>query len=288
MTYDEYETSVAKHLVASNPEYEVRYNQRLKGVHSKIARQVDILLTSTKDGHRVVVECKYYSKRISIAIVEAFISFLNDVEVKDGILITKTGISRSAVRRVAQASIRLRVLNEEDLDNYKIRGLMPHQDDRMALLREPNGWVVSPIVRGIRACCVLLPIGYSYRRSIQEGNYLYVNLTKDRAQLKARIDQEISNINAFYGGRNVHRVSEEQRFVVRRSYLSDRKRCDFVIFATFPTGMIMIHGIVRREDVAWTITNLKRTLIKSWLIKIEVESVADEKVVLRIPDQGEE
>src|SRR5271157_2565527 len=107
MTYSEYETSVAKYLVAHNPDFEVRYNQRVLGVYSKTERQMDVLLNDTRGADRIVVECKYYNRAVDIGIIEAFISFLEDVGIQDGILITNKGISRAATRRVALAPIRL-------------------------------------------------------------------------------------------------------------------------------------------------------------------------------------
>ena len=169
MQYSEYETSVAKYLAANNPEYVVRYNQKLIGTRSGAGRQVDVLLTRQDGKHRLIVECKYYNRKLDVGIVDSFVGFLQDVDVLNGILVTNKGVSRAAVRRVSASPIRLRVLTESDLKHYRIRGLLPHEDGRMAIFSEPNGWVVSPVIYRIRACCVLLPIGYSYAAVSMRG-----------------------------------------------------------------------------------------------------------------------
>jgi hypothetical protein len=282
MDFSQYETSVAKYLVANNPEYEVRYNQRLPGARSRANRQVDVLLTRHDGEHRVVVECKYHDRKLDVGIVESFIGFLQDVGVSDGILITNRGVSRSAARRVSDASIRIRILTESDLELYRIRGLLPHEDGRMAIFSEPNGWVVSPIVYKIRACCVLLPIGFSYARGIDQGNYLYVNICSDPSLLDAIVNGEIADIDAHYEGKKTHLVRRDGRFLVRRSFLRKDNRCDLAIIAVLSNGLLLVHGVLKRQDVAWTVSSLKKALRDAWLLEVELESMTEEEIRIRI------
>jgi Restriction endonuclease len=125
MDDSEYETAVARYLVGSNPEYEVNYNHRVVGCKSGVSRQVDVLLTKRSDRSRVVVECKYYRRKLDIKLVEAFIGFLQDVDILDGILVTNVGVSKAALCRISECLIRIRVLAEADLTKYRIGGLIP-------------------------------------------------------------------------------------------------------------------------------------------------------------------
>jgi hypothetical protein len=246
MDDQEYETSVAKYLVDNNPEYRVKYNQRIRGLISGTLRQVDVLLEKRDDSSRIVVECKYYNRKLTIKLVESFIGFLEDVGLSDGIIVTNIGVSKPAAKRVALSAIRIRVLSEDDLKGYKIAGLMPWQDNRMALLAEPNGWLFHENVSPFRACCLLTPIGSTLQESMAEGSLLYMNLADDRQPVDDKIEKEIEFINGFYSGKKTHKVAKDGRFVIRKSYLHERQRYDLGLVRLYHKGAIVIHGILSR------------------------------------------
>jgi len=281
MDDSEYETAVARYLADNNPEFEVSYNYRVLGCKSGVSRQVDVLLTKRSDRARVVVECKYYRRKLDIKLVEAFIGFLQDVDILDGILVTNVGLSKAAIRRISECPIRIRVLAEADLSKYRIGGLIPWQARRMAFLAEPNGWLFSDQPPGFPACCVMTPIGRSFMESFQNGSFLYMNLMDDSVDFSERLHREIQFIDGRYPGKKTHAVTTDGNMVVRRSYISARKRYDLGIFRRFSFGTIMIHGILARPDLLWTITCIKKALVTAKLCRIE-DTVVDGKLSIKI------
>ena len=71
------------------------------GRYSHTNRQIDVLIESYIAGKkiRLIVDGKYFNKNIDVKAVEAFISMVEDVDAKQGILITSKGFSAAAINR---------------------------------------------------------------------------------------------------------------------------------------------------------------------------------------------
>ncbi|NJL71774.1 MAG: restriction endonuclease, partial [Candidatus Competibacteraceae bacterium] len=260
MDEKEYEHSVARYLAARNTDYEVKYNRRVIGRYSRRSRQIDVYLEH-KNGESVIIECKYQHRKIDIKMVESFIGFLDDIAATSGILVTNCGSTRSAKCRIAEREITIDILDEQALDNFRLRGLMPHDEDRMASILEPLGYVTSPYMLYMNACCVLLPIGKPYAQSINDGTYVYVNITQETGTVWNKIlKTEETRISEFYKGRVDHSLFVDDGFYVRKSTLRKRNRVDFAVIACFRTGSIVFHGIIEPIDFRWTITSIKKVL----------------------------
>lgn len=85
----------------------VTQNERVTGVITKVARQLDIALRiPTNAGELfVVVECKDLATRVDVKEVESFIGMLEDVGANKGAMISALGFTAAAKRRAEAAAI---------------------------------------------------------------------------------------------------------------------------------------------------------------------------------------
>ncbi len=253
-----YETKVALYLVEKNPDYLIRYNQSIIGKYSAIKRQIDVLLI--KKDKKVVVECKYYNRKVNIKIIEEFISFLEDVNITTGLLVTNKGVTKSVIKRIAEKNINIQILNENDLKSYDLGGLVPYENDRCAIIFPPYGWVSCGAVLELKSCCVFIPIGSDLENIMAEGNFLYLNISNEEYNIDNTFRKEINYINNRYDGKKIHKIWKENTIDFRKSYLFDKKRYDLSIVKKSNVGFLILHGILKPEDLKWTITAMKKML----------------------------
>lgn len=269
MNDKEYESSVAKYLVKKNPEFLVRYNQKREGILSKRNRQIDTLLINEKK--EIVIECKFYNKKIDLKIIESFIGFLEDVNIREGILITNIGVTKSVPNRLANSDIKFHILSENELSNFRLAGLFPIEGNLGAILMEPNGWIYSGNVEKFRSPCVFIPIGSAIENILKEGNFLYLNLIENNIDIDEMIKNEKNIINTNYQGKSNHKISKDEKYLIRKSFIKSRNRFDIGIFRLCSNGAISVHGILKPCDVNWTITSLKKTLDNSTLFPCKLQ-----------------
>lgn len=267
MDDSQYETSVAKLLVTKNPEYLVRYNQKIIGKYSKVKRQIDVLLINDKE--KIAVECKYYNSKINVKVLDSFIGFLEDIEINDGILVTNKGVSKAAFNRVAESKIKIRILSDNDIKNYRISGIITYENNRGALLPEPNGWICCGSDEKRHICCLFIPIGSQYENFLIEGNFLYVKFFDETYFNEDFIAVEKNGIEACYQGKKRYSYKTEDGFFIRKTYIFEKKRYDISVRKHYKNGIIIIFGIIKPDDVNWTITSVKKVLKEASLLNID-------------------
>jgi len=120
-----YEEHIFSKLKSEFPKAEILKNEKIKGVFSKVNRQIDILVTTEEIGKKIkiVIDCKRFSKNVHVKHIESFIGFTEDVNAHLGILITNKGYSKAAKRRVQNYNkeIILDVVNFEKLEEYEFQ-----------------------------------------------------------------------------------------------------------------------------------------------------------------------
>lgn len=114
-TWRDYEDHIYEKLKDwAGDDARVEFDQTIKGKFSEADRQVDVLISgrfanATDRDITAAVDCKYYTRKINVKDVDAFIGFLQDIQTDLGILITNKDFSPAARRR-ASAGIDLRVI----------------------------------------------------------------------------------------------------------------------------------------------------------------------------------
>ncbi|QBZ82372.1 restriction endonuclease [Hydrogenovibrio crunogenus] len=96
----QYEWLISKifHDNTSSLTTKILNDTRVVGEYSERSRQVDILIkTKTQT---TMVECKHYSVPVDIKSVESFLGMVTDVKVDYGILVSSSGYTKSAEKRI--------------------------------------------------------------------------------------------------------------------------------------------------------------------------------------------
>ena len=103
MDWKQYENEIYDYFRSVYPEATLTPDARITGKFSKIERQIDLLIEVEMADFRfrVVVDGKYRDKKIDVNDVEAFLSFVRDVEASKGLMISTEGYSSAAMNRAA-------------------------------------------------------------------------------------------------------------------------------------------------------------------------------------------
>ena len=255
-----YETNVGNLLAAKNPNARIFYNQQIRGIYSKTLRQVDLIISSEKE--KVAVECKFYSSKIDLKTVDSFIGFLQDIGFDRGLLITNVGASKSCAARIAHAKIEIQIINENELKNYLVGGILFWNDDLAALIRHPYGWTNIGLTEF--ASCTLLPLGATPENfDIAKESLVYLHVAEPGLNVMENFEFEMSNINELQKTSIKHKTVISDEFSIRISHLRKQNRYDIAIAKEVPRGLIVAHGLLKPHELGWTTTALKKTLSKA-------------------------
>lgn len=114
--WQEYEREIHEEVSFKYPDSEVLHNQQLPGALSGTQRQIDLLVTEILHGReiRTAIEAKYYSRKIDVKGVEAFIGMLRDVGVDRDVMISLQGYTKAAYERAFRDDV------DVDLDVFSL------------------------------------------------------------------------------------------------------------------------------------------------------------------------
>lgn len=179
MTWKDYEKEIFEWLKTTYPDAKITFNQTLRGRYSQIERQIDVLIESYIAGKkiRLIVDGKYFSKHIDVKDVESFISMVEDVDAKQGILITNKGFSSGAINRAhyGPTDIELDILNFEDLKQFQGFGGIIHSGKHGAIIPAPFGWIIDGEKRdGVLA--TFYQRGLTFEEATKNKEWAYVNI----------------------------------------------------------------------------------------------------------------
>ncbi len=84
---------------------DVKWNEKLSGVHSGVPRQVDVYLQGDVNGIpiAVAIECKRYGRPIDVGEIDAFVGKLNGLDVDKGVFYVHDGVTPGARQRAEKA-----------------------------------------------------------------------------------------------------------------------------------------------------------------------------------------
>ena len=108
-------------LLVKNPEYEkVEHNVKLEGKDG--SRQIDVLIISEIANMKIktIVECKDYSGKVSVGVVDVLRSVMEDVNANKGVIVSANGFSSTAIKKARRLGISLYTAHEALSDKWKI------------------------------------------------------------------------------------------------------------------------------------------------------------------------
>ena len=178
MDWRTYENEIHEHLCSLYPDAAIRRDVQLPGRDSSVDRQIDILIEDDIAGFstRIVVDGKYFARRIDVTHVERFIELVEDVRATHGLLVTSQGYSKAARRRAHNHSkdIQLDVLNLSELREYQSLAAIPYSGKRAMWVNAPFGWIVDGS-RNDASLATLYQRGRTLEEAMRLHDWMYVN-----------------------------------------------------------------------------------------------------------------
>jgi hypothetical protein len=115
MNWKDYESLVYDEFRAKYPDYELLSDQKILGRHSKVPRQIDIVIKANVAGIEMVgvFDCKYFNKKVNVKVIDSMFGFIDDIGAHFGGVISVKGFSVGANNRAHAAGIDLRVITFE-------------------------------------------------------------------------------------------------------------------------------------------------------------------------------
>ena len=104
-----FEALVAKVQSSFSPDAQVSLNEKVKGRHSGVMRELDIVVRRRVGQFQIfiVVDCKDYADPVDVKGVEEFIGLLQDVGANKGAMVAASGFTKAAKTRASDSGIDL-------------------------------------------------------------------------------------------------------------------------------------------------------------------------------------
>ena len=181
MNWKEYEIYITRHFQKLFPDSKIKHNVRKVGLLSKTSRQIDILISGRISGFEltIIVDCKFFSKKVDVKAVESFLSFLRDLKASKGVMITNVGYTKAAYNRATYDTqdIELRIINFEDLEYFQNFMAIAYSGPDCAVFSAPDGWVIDARTIGGNVG-TLYPAGLTREEAKAGEGFIYIKFSK--------------------------------------------------------------------------------------------------------------
>ena len=251
MKWKEYEIYITRHFQKQFPKTTIQHDVFREGLISKTKRQIDILIEGQVAGFnlRIIVDCKYFNKKVGVKEVESFLSFLQDLKASKGILITNIGYTEAANNRATYDSqdIELRIIDFKDLDKFQGFMAIPYSKSECAIVTSPNGWVVDAAPQG-RYVASFYPAGMSQEEALCTKRLIYLvfsHKNKEWPDLKFLLDRQNEGVKShFYNPKieYLNTIEREDCKVTLRviESVTMGEIVDYTIFLDYPNVIIFM------------------------------------------------
>jgi len=204
MNWKNYEHYIYYTYKEKYPTSKIEFDKKIKGIISGRVRQVDLFIEVEVAGEKLtlIIDCKYFNKKIDIKLVESFLGFVKDVKGNRGILITNKGFTKSAFNRAnndQNNDVKLEVIDFKQLYPYQGPGAIIHRDEGGAIIQAPEGWVIDGKKVIDQALAAILPYGLSIEGAAGHKEILFVNITLKSfiPTIKDLIEYQVEGILEF-------------------------------------------------------------------------------------------
>jgi len=196
MDWKKYEKEIFELFSDDFPEAEITHDVIRRGRYSKIDRQIDILIEDYIAGNKltIIIDAKFFSKRVDVKEAESFIGMLQDLGAHKGILVTQKGYSQGAINRAYNdpGDIELEILNFQELKYFQAVGAIPYAGSNGVILPAPFGWVIDGRKTETWVAC-LYQRGLDVDQALKKHEFMYVQFwdrKKDNFDLDKLIEHQ--------------------------------------------------------------------------------------------------
>lgn len=278
-----YEETILQHFQEVYPDCKVEGNQKIVGINSKRKRQIDVLIEGETAGFpiKVIIDCKHFSRKIDVKIVESFIGMLADVKASKGVIITNIGYTPAAIERAKFDSrdIQLDIIEFEDLPQFSgVMDAFPskwNEEEAMALVFScPFGWQIHKVPMA-GASAGLTKNDVSWEKGLENKECIYMTFTS-KCEYAALEDifafHESQSLKKFPGVEfDYHEDLDEtfenpfcERLVLRIGYYPqypETEATTFLDFGTFYAYFVLTTPIKNRDQNLKKLAFIARTSI---------------------------
>lgn len=177
MDWKQYENEIGELLKNQYPEAEITIDARRNGIFSKTERQIDVLIERNIAGNKIdiVVDGKFWNKKVDVKAVEDFTGMLEDIGAHKGLLISQKGFSEAAYNRAhfGPSDIELDILNFEQLKQFQSFCAIPYAGENAVLLPAPFGWVIDGQRNSFSIATIYLQ-GRTLEDAAKNNEFMYI------------------------------------------------------------------------------------------------------------------
>lgn len=292
MNWKDYEVEIFQAFTNIYPEATITFDAKIIGRFSKEERQIDVLVDACIAGRKnqIVVDGKFYNKKIDVKHVESFISMVHDIGADQGIIVTPKGYSKAAINRAYYGSseIELDILNFDELLRFQGFGGITYSGKYGALLPSPFGWIVDGARTGF-AIATLYQRGLTLEKAMKRGEWIYMNIfhyDKNIKNLDELIDYQeeatkSSNpLATFEYGDSVIR-HDAQKTIIRKIIRVENPLHEYTGFVDFNTHCVFCVLLTPEELKKKNIRKLEYVIETLLPINVNIESVAETEIQTR-------
>jgi hypothetical protein len=178
MNWKEYEDEIYARFREVYPRARIDRNVKIIGRYSKVERQIDTLIEESVAGFkmRIVVDAKYYDKKIDVKDVESFLGMLMDVDAHKGLMVSPKGYSAGAINRAHYDlnDLELDILNFAERSQFQAHGAIAFSGKHGVALPAPFGWIVDGTRREGAVAC-LYQRGLDLEQAQTAKEWMYIN-----------------------------------------------------------------------------------------------------------------
>ncbi len=280
MDWKEYEIYITRHFQKMFPNALIKHNVFQEGLISKTKRQIDILIEGKIAGFNltIIVDCKYFNKKVGIKEVESFLSFLKDLKASKGILITNKGYTKGAYNRALYDSqdIELRIINFKDLEKFQSFLAIVYSKSDCAIVTAPDGWIVDGSPKGPYLAS-FYPAGLSQEEAFHTEGFIYLCFShkdKNYPDLSSLLAKQKENIEKHYTLPKISYIDTIHRkdcLTIMRIIEAQQMKntIEHTIFLDFPTVIIfltLLSPIEKQEQYVKKLEWIAQKLIKGNII----------------------
>lgn len=204
MNWRDYEVYITRHFQRLFPGASVRHDVKRLGILSKVERQIDVLIEGNVAGFEltIVIDCKYFGKKVDVKDVDEFLGYLHDLRASKGILITNNGYTDAAYNRAMNDTrdVELRIIEFKDLERYQAFMAIPYFGAHGAVVSAPDGWVVDSTPPKPQLAA-FYPMGLSLGEAFHSEGYIYLAYSKKDAKwpnLEHLLETQEQGIRSHY------------------------------------------------------------------------------------------
>lgn len=292
MNWKEYEEEIFESFKSAYPDADIKFDQKIQGRYSKEERQIDILVEGRIAGRRIriIVDGKYYNKKIDVKHVESFISMVEDLDADQGILVTSKGYSQAAINRAyyGPLKIELDILSFEELKRFQGPGAITYSGKNGAILSAPFGWVVDG-GRTDYAIATLYQRGKSLENAQKAGEWIYMNISNYDDKIKTINDlidfqEELTkqaHPTATFHYENLATRNKERTTIIRKILRNETHLYEYTGFVDFDNFCVFCVLFTPEELREKNVRKLEYVIENLLPLSVNLESVAATEIATR-------